>query len=268
MQVDLDGRPVFVATGGRPHAPGAPLAVFLHGAGMDHSVWALPARWFAHHGCNVAAVDLPGHGGSEGPPLASIEALAAWTLSLVERLGGGKALLVGHSMGSLAALEAAALEPDRAAGLGLVGTAAAMPVHPTLLAAAAANDPAAIAMVSLWGLGPAATLGGSETPGLWMLGGAERLLKNAAPGVLGVDLAACNAYRGGLAAAAKVAAPTLLVLGERDLMTPRAAGEALGRAIAGSRAVVVPGAGHLLPAERPEALLAALRGFAPAKEPA
>ena len=51
-------------------------------------------------------------------------------------------------------------------------------------------------------------------------------------------------------------------------MTPRAAGEALGRAIAGSRAVVVPGAGHLLPAERPEALLAALRGFAPAKEPA
>ncbi len=121
-------------------------------------------------------------------------------------------------------------------------------------------------MVSLWGLGPEAALGGSETPGLWMLGGAERLLKNAAPGVLGVDLAACNAYSGGLAAAAKVVAPTLLVLGERDLMTPRAAGEALGRAIAGSRAVSVPGAGHLLPAERPEELLAALRTLTPAKE--
>jgi pimeloyl-ACP methyl ester carboxylesterase len=265
MRVDLDGRLVFVATGGRPHDPDAPLAVFLHGAGMDRSVWALPARWFAHHGHNVAAVDLPGHGRSEGPALASIEALAAWTLSLVERLGGGKALLVGHSMGSLVALEAAALRPDRVAGLGLIGTAAAMPVHPTLLAAAAANDPAAIAMVSLWGLGPEATLGGSETPGFWMLGGAERLLKNAAPGVLGVDLAACNAYGGGLAAAARVAQPTLLVLGERDLMTPRAAGEALGRAIAGSRVVVVPGAGHLLPAERPDEMLSALRGLSPAK---
>jgi pimeloyl-ACP methyl ester carboxylesterase len=268
MLVDLDGGHVFVATGGRAHHADAPLAVFLHGAGMDHSVWALQARWFAHHGSRAAAVDLPGRGGSEGPPLPSIEALAAWTLELVKRLGGGKALLIGHSMGSLVALEAAALGPDQVAGLGLIGAAAAMPVHPTLLAAAAANDPAAIAMVSLWGLGPEATLGGSETPGLWMLGGAERLLKNAAPGVLGVDLAACNAYGGGLAAAAKVAAPTLLMLGERDLMTPRAAGEVLGRAIAGSRVVVVPGAGHLLPAERPEELLAALRTLSLAKEPA
>lgn len=266
MRVDLDGREVFVATGGREHDSDSPLAIFLHGAGMDHSVWALLARWFAHHGHRAAAVDLPGHGGSEGPPLPSIEALAAWTLALVTRLGGGKALLIGHSMGSLVALEAAAQGPDRVAGLGLIGTAATMPVHPTLLAAAASNDPAAIAMVSLWGLGPEATLGGSQTPGLWMLGGAQRLLKNAAPGVLGVDLAACNAYGGGLAAAARVAQPTLLVLGERDLMTPRAAGEALGKAIAGSRVVVVPGAGHLLPAERPEELLSALRSLSPAKD--
>jgi pimeloyl-ACP methyl ester carboxylesterase len=266
MWVDLDGRQVFVAAGGRAHDSEGPLAVFLHGAGMDHSVWALQARWFAHHGFRAAAVDLPGHGGSEGPALASIEALAQWTLALVKRLGGGKALLIGHSMGSLIALEAAALGPDRVAGLGLIGTAATMPVHPSLLAAAAANDPAAIAMVSLWGLGPEATLGGSQTPGLWMLGGAERLLKNAAPGVLGVDLAACNAYGGGLAAAAKVAAPTLLALGERDLMTPRAAGEALGGRIANARVVVVPGAGHLLPAERPEELLAALKSLSVAKE--
>ena len=262
MRVDLDGRQVFVATGGRAHDSDGPLVVFLHGAGMDHSVWALQARWFAHHGYRAAAVDLPGHGGSEGPPLASIEALAAWTLGLVKRLGGGKALIIGHSMGSLAALEAAALGPDQVAGLALIGTAAAMPVHPTLLAAAAANDPDAVAMVSLWGLGPEATLGGSETPGLWMLGGAQRLLTNAAPGVLGVDLSACNAYKNGRAAAAKVAQPALLVLGERDLMTPRAAGEALGKAIAGARVVVVPGAGHLLPAERPEELLAALRSLA------
>ncbi len=260
MQVDVDGRSVFVATGGRPHSAAAPLAVFLHGAGMDHSVWALQARAFAHHGHNVAAVDLPGHGRSAGPPLPTIEAVAEWTLALVRGLSG-KALIIGHSMGSLAALEAAARAPDVVAGLGLIGTAAKMPVHPSLLAAAAANHPDAVAMVSLWGLGPEAALGGAETPGLWMLGGVQRLLRNAPPGALGVDLAACNAYANGMAAAAKVRAPTLLVLGERDLMTPRASGEVLGKAIAGARVVVLPGAGHMLPAERPEELLAALAGL-------
>jgi pimeloyl-ACP methyl ester carboxylesterase len=128
------------------------------------------------------------------------------TLALINRLGGAKALVIGHSMGSLVALEAAARGPGEIAGLGLIGAAANMPVHPTLLAAAAENHPDAVAMVSLWGLGPEATLGGGETPGLWMLGGAERLLNNAPPGALGVDLAACNAYSGGLAAAAKVTA--------------------------------------------------------------
>ncbi len=266
MQVDLDGRRVFLATGGRAHEPGRPLVVFLHGAGMDRSVWALHARWFASHGHNVAAVDLPGHGASEGPPLASIEALARWTLALVARLGVDRALLVGHSMGSLAALAAAALDPERVAALGLVGTAATMPVHLNLLSAATADNPDAIAMVSLWGLGPDATFGGSEAPGLWMLGGAQRLLNNAPPGVLGADLAACNAYQTGLADAAKVTAPTLLVLGERDLMTPLAAGEALGQAIAGARIVVLRGAGHLLPTERPEELLAALRNLGLTKQ--
>jgi pimeloyl-ACP methyl ester carboxylesterase len=267
MWVDVDGRRAFVATGGRPHRSDARLAVFLHGAGMDHSVWALQARWFAHHGHSVAAVDLPGHGSSEGPPAPSIEAMAEWTLALIKRLGGGKAIVIGHSMGSLVALEAAAQAPGAIAGLGLIGAAAKIPVNPTLLSAAAQNNPDAITMLSIWGLGPEATLGGGETPGLWMLGGAQRLLKNARPGVLGVDLAACDAYGDGLAAAAKVTAPTLLVLGERDLMTPRAAGEALGQTIAGARVVVAPGAGHLLPAERPEELLAALRGLA-ALEPA
>ena len=157
MQIDRRRTPsVFVATGGRAPDAGAPLVVFLHGAGMDHSVWALQSRWFAHHGRSVLAVDLPGHGGSEGPALASIEALADWTAGALERLGGGKALLVGHSMGSLVALEAAARRPDRVAAIGLIGTAATMPVHPTLLAAAAVK----IRPRSPWsrsgGLGPEA----------------------------------------------------------------------------------------------------------------
>lgn len=261
MDIELDGRTVFAGTGGKAHAPGQRLLVFLHGAGMDHSVWALQSRWFAHHGANVLAVDLPGHGRSPGPPLTEIAALADWTARLIGAAGAESAALVGHSMGALIALETAARRPVLVERLALVNAAAKMPVHPDLLAKARANSHIAVDMVSLWGLGAAATLGGNQTPGLWMLGGAERLLEQAAPGVLYADLAACNAYLAGAAAAAKVTSPTTLILGERDMMTPLKAGRALAALIAGARTEVLAGAGHLATIERPDATLDALSGW-------
>lgn len=257
MRLTVDGKSVLASDGGGGRGV-QPLAVFLHGAGMDRSVWASQTRAFPPRGLDVLAVDLPGHGGSAGPALADIGALADWTLALIDAAGAERAALVGHSMGALIALEAAARAPQRVTRLALVGVGAKMPVHPDLLAAAAANDHAAIDMVSLWSLGGAAR-GGCPTPGLWMLGGAERLLELSAPGVLHADLAACNAYRGALAAAAKVVAPTTLVLGERDLMTPLKSGRALAEAIAGARVLVLKGAGHLPMAEAPRETLAALK---------
>ncbi len=261
MFVTVDRHEVFAATGGRTFDPALPLVLFLHGAGLDHSVWALHSRWFAHHGQAVLAVDLPGHGRSAGPPLSGIAALADWTARLIEAAGSTRAILIGHSMGALIALEAAARHPERVAGLGLIGAAPAMPVHADLLSAAAANDPAAIDMLSLWGHGAHATQGGSRAPGLWMLGTAVRLLERAAPGLLHTDLAACHAYQDGPAAAAKVTCPSILVLGERDVMTPLKAGRGLAAAIGRSRTVVLPGAGHMLMAECPDAVLDALRGL-------
>ncbi len=162
-------------------------------------------------------------------------------------------------MGSLIALELAARHPDRVSALVLVGTSAAMAVGPDLLKAAQANDHAAIDMVSIWGLGPAAGLGGSLAPGLWMHGGMQRLLERCADGVLYNDLAACNAYQNAMAAAAMVKVPTTLVLGERDMMTPAKAGRALAAVIPNARTVVLPGAGHMMMVERPDELLAAMR---------
>jgi len=259
MRLIVDGNEIFAATGGRDFDPALPAVVFLHGAGMDHSVWALLARAFAHHGFGVLAPDLPGHGRSAGAPLASIAALAEWTAALIDAAGLRAARLVGHSMGSLIALETAVRHPQKVARLGLIAAAATVPVSADLLAAAKANDHAAIDMVAIWGNGYRATLGGCEAPGLWMLGGAERLLERARPGVLFADLFACNAYQDGLAAAAKVAAPTVLILGSRDLMTPPKGGKALAAAIAGARLTVLEGAGHLLMTERPNEVLAALR---------
>jgi pimeloyl-ACP methyl ester carboxylesterase len=260
MNLSVNGIDAFAATGGREFDSRLPTVVLIHGAGFDHSAWALQSRWFAHHGFSVLVPDLPGHGRSAGPALRSIAEMADWTAALLDAARAKRAHLIGHSMGSLIALETAARHPEKVSVLGLIGTAATMTVGPDLLKAAEANDQAAIDMVSIWGLGFNAELGGSLAPGLWMHGGAQRVLQHCTPGVLFSDLDACNSYQDALAAAAKVTVPTAIILGERDMMTPAKAGKALAAAIANSRTVVLPGAGHMLMAERPDELLAAIKG--------
>src|SRR3979490_2642032 len=260
MALSGNGIDTFIATGGPPFDPALPAVVMLHGAGFDHSTWALQSRWFAHHGYGVLAPDLPGHGRSSGASLPTIADMADWTAALLDAAGAAKARLVGHSMGSLIALETAARHPAKVAALSLIGTAATMTVGPDLLKAAEANDQTAIDMVSIWGLGFQAELGGSLAPGLWMHSGAQRVLEQCRPGVLFNDLAACNAYQNALAAAAQVTVPTTFILGERDMMTPAKAGKALASALPNSRTIVLRGAGHMKMVERPDELLAALQG--------
>jgi pimeloyl-ACP methyl ester carboxylesterase len=261
MQLSVNGVETFVATGGRDFDSSLPTIVLLHGAGFDHTTWALHSRWFAHHGYGVLAPDLPGHGRSSGAPLQAIADMADWTAALLDAAGVAKAWLVGHSMGSLIALEAAARHPAKVSALGLIGTAATMTVGPDLLKAAEANDHSAVDMVSIWGLGFRAGLGGSLAPGLWMHSGAQRVLEQCRPGLLFNDLNACNAYQNALAAAAQVTVPATFILGERDLMTPAKVGKALASALPNSRVVVIPGAGHMMLVERPDELLAALQGY-------
>jgi pimeloyl-ACP methyl ester carboxylesterase len=259
MQLSVNGIDTFVATGGRDFDGSLPSIVLLHGAGFDHTSWALHSRWFAHHGFGVLAPDLPGHGRSSGAPLPSIAEMADWTAALLEAAGTTKARLVGHSMGSLIALETAARHPAKVSALDLIGTAATMTVGPDLLKAAEANDRSAVDMVSIWGLGFQAELGGSLAPGMWMHSGAQRVLDACRPGVLFNDLSACNAYQNALAAAALVAVPATFILGERDMMTPAKSGKALAAALPNSRTIVLRGAGHMMMVERPDELLAALR---------
>jgi pimeloyl-ACP methyl ester carboxylesterase len=259
VQLSVNGTETFVGTGGREFDASQPTVVLLHGAGLDRTSWALHSRWFAHHGYGVLAPDLPGHGRSSGAPLPTIAEMAEWTVALLEAAGAAKARLVGHSMGSLIALETAARHPERVTALGLIGTAATMSVGSELLKAAQSNDCAAIDMVSIWGLGFCAELGGSLAPGLWMHSGAQRVLEQCRPGVLFSDLSACNTYQNALAAAAKITVPTTFILGERDMMAPARAGKELAAALPNSRTIVLRGAGHMMMLERPDELLAALR---------
>lgn len=117
MKLQVRGAETFATTGGRPFVPEQPTIVFVHGSGMNRIVWYLQTRYFAHHGHSVLAVDLPGHGRSQGTLLGSIEELADWIPDLLDSAGVGKAALVGHSMGALISLESAARHPDRVSKL-------------------------------------------------------------------------------------------------------------------------------------------------------
>ena len=262
MLIEVEGRSVFAS--GALARDGRPLVLFLHGAGMDHSVWALQSRWFAARGRDVAALDFPGHGRSAGPPLETIAAMADWTAKVIAACGAGRAALVGHSMGALVALDCAARHPDRVSSIALAGAAARMAVHPDMIASAQGDAVEAIAMVSLWGLGPAAAQGGAPSPGQWMLGSVARLLERAAPGVLASDLSACDAYGDATPLAARIACPALVLAGERDMMAPARGGRALAAAIPGARFEAIAGAGHMMMMDRAGETRAALARFLPA----
>jgi len=260
MEVIVDGKRVEVGTGGREPTGGTQV-VLLHGAGMDHTVWQFQARALAAHGFDVYAVDLPGHGRSEGPAPASIADYAAWVVRFLDAAGIDRAVLVGHSMGSLIALEVAGTHPERVAGLVLLGVAARMPVHPDLLAAAKANDHLAYDLVASWSHTKASHAGHHPTPGLWMMGATVRLLERSAPGVLSNDLAACDAYEDAVNRAQAVTAPTLLLLAAEDLMTRPKGAAPLAEHLPDAVVQTVPRAGHMAMVEDPDAVIDAIVDF-------
>lgn len=261
MELKVDGRRVYAATGGRPFDAAKPVVVFIHGAGCDHTSWQLQSRWFAWHGHSVLAVDLPGHGRSEGPALASVAEMGAWIGALLDAARVEKAALIGHSMGGAIAVEAAAALGPRVTRVALLGTAASIPVSADLLAAARETPERAYQMMTAWAHGAAAKLGGHPVPGLWMTGGTMALFARNAPGVLHTDLAACDAWKSGPDAARSIRCPALMVMADRDLMTPARKGSELAGLVGGSRTSTIRDCGHMLMAERPDAVLDALIAF-------
>jgi pimeloyl-ACP methyl ester carboxylesterase len=266
MKLEVQGRTAYAYTGGKPWHGDGPCIVFIHGALNDHSVWTLLARWYAHHGYRVLAVDQPGHGRSDGPPLASIEALADWVLALLDAAGVETAHLVGHSMGSLIALEAASRAPARAAGLVMVGTAYPMKVSDALLATARDDPGRAIAMVNAFSHSGIAAKPSYPGPGAWLRGGASALMHRTQDGAAGNlfehDFRVCDAYANGLEAAGRVTCAAHLVVGTRDVMTPAKATKELAGMLDATVSRIV--SGHALMQESPDAVLNAMRAAIPA----
>lgn len=271
MKAVIDGREAYAYTGGKPFDPALPGVVLVHGAMHDHSVWALQSRYLAHHGRAVLAVDLPGHGRSAGPALASVEALADWLVALLHASGLRRVALAGHSMGSLIALEAAARlagdERVQAMQLAMIGTAFPMKVSPALLETALAAPLKAIDMVNAFSHSTLAAKPANPGPGTWVHG-ANRAVMQRMQAVYEAaghgnlfhhDFGVCDRYAGALQAAGRVRCPARLVLGSKDSMTlPKAAA---GLAEALKAGVVTLPAGHSLMAEAPDGVLNALKDF-------
>lgn len=262
MKLTVQGREAYAYTGGKPFDASLPTLVFIHGAVNDHSVWTLLARWFAHHGRGVLAVDLPGHMRSAGPALASVEAMADWVLALLDAAGVQRAALAGHSLGSLVALEAASRAPERVTRLVMLGTCVPMPVPQALLDLGRSDVHAAIDRVVMFSFSTLAAKPSYPGPGVWLRGAARQLMRqvqatSANPLLFHTDFSACNSYTHGLEAAARVLCPSALVLARYDQMTqPKGAGAVAAKLKASVHTVP---AGHYLMQESPDPVLNAMR---------
>ncbi len=263
MKLIVNEKSAFAYTGTREFNATLPTAVFIHGAANDHSVWSLQSRYFAFHAWNVLALDLPGHGQSEGSPCTTIGDYADWVADFLDVLSVRAAVVIGHSMGSLTALELSARRPDLVRKLVLVGTAVPMAVGDVLLDAARDDEDKARRMIIDWSFAPDSQLGNNHAvPGTWLPGNGLALMRRMAKGVLHTDLAACRGYSSGLDAAKTVAVPTLVVMASRDMMTSPKGAQGVIAALPNVCVETLAEAGHSMLSEAPGPVLDLLWKFA------
>ena len=259
--ISVNGKQCGYGNGGKAWEAGQPAAVLIHGAGGDHTVWMLQSRALAHAGWNVVAVDLPGHGASQDvPAIKSVADLAAWLQDVLQALGQTRVAVIGHSLGACIALTYAATWPQDVLALALVGSALKMPVNSQLLHNCLVDKQQAIDFILGFGHDRRMQIGGAPAPGSWVLGASTALLRRCPGEILHRDFAVCDEWDGP-SYASKVSAPTLVIAGEHDRMTPPAAGREMAQRIAGASYELLPDSGHMLPVEAPRPVMKHLRSF-------
>ena len=269
MELQVNGHPTYCYTGGKALDAAKPTVVFIHGVLHDHSVWILQSRYMANHGWNVLAVDLPGHCRSAGEAPSSVEEAAAFVGALLDAAGVKRAALVGHSWGSLIALEAAACLKDRVSHLVLVGTAFPMKVSPQLLEASLNDPEKAMKMINVFSRSTLAAPPSALGPGTWVYGGSlalnrRVLASNTAVNVFHRGFKACDSYANGEIAITRITCPVLFLLGGQDQMTqPTAARGLITKATESGKKVqtVTLPVGHHQMGETPDETLFAIRSF-------
>lgn len=237
---------LFYAEKDEPLSPYPPL-ILVHGAGVDHSGWSAEIRRLTD--MRVLAVDLPGHGQSEGAGYQNVTAYTETIKTFMDALKIQKAIIAGHSMGGAIAQTMAVSMPTRVAGIILVGTGAKLGVNSSLFEIIKNDYPAAVELMTKWEWA-------KETGEDLRRIGRKQLLATPSTVTYG-DFVACSLYD--LSdTVAKIQAPTLIIGGGADKMTPFALSEGLAAQIPNSTLVKIEGAGHKMPMERPQEVAQAI----------
>lgn len=259
MELNVQGQSTYVYTGERTFSANLPVVVLIHGAQQDHSCWNYQTNWLADQEIAVLAPDLPGHGRSGGSPLSSIEEMSDWIVALLNVMRIQQAMMVGHSMGSLIAIETVLRYSERVPRLVLIGSSVPMRVSPALLDAAWHNETKAAAMVNAFSFSSQVQANGNA--GAAMMEANLRIMEQQKPGVFGCDMNACNAYARPITDLSAISQSALVIVGDQDRMTPTKASQAVAAATPKSTLVIIKDAGHALMIEQPDAVLDHLRSF-------
>ena len=259
----------YAYTGGKVFDAAKPTVVFVHGVLNDHSVWILQSRYLANHGWNVLAIDLPGHCRSAGEAPASVEQAADFIAALLDAAGVQRAALVGHSWGSLIALEAASKLKERVTHLVMVGTAYPMKVSQALLDASLNEPMKALRMVNVFSRSTLCAPPSALGPGTWVYGasmalGRRLLASNSKVNVFHRGFQACDSYANGENAMTHITCPVLFLLGAQDQMTQAKAAQLLiakAKDAGKTVRVISLAVGHHQMTEAPEETLFAVRDF-------
>jgi pimeloyl-ACP methyl ester carboxylesterase len=246
MHFLVQQQPAFVKLVRDTFDPTKPSVVLIHGAANTHRVWDEILTAITHATHNILAIDLPGHGATFADAKTSIEGYADWLINLLDNGAINDATLIGHSMGSLIALDCARRYPARVTALMLIGTAAPMPVAAQVLTLANDDIEAAYDTVTRASFYVAKNDDGTwPVPSVTMTA-YRQALSESQPNLLANDMNACNNYAIDSVDLSSIHTPTLILIGEKDRMTSVEAGLAVSQQLANATHAVIANVGHMM----------------------
>jgi len=226
--------------------------VFIHGSGGDHSLWSLQYAKL-HKQFNIVAIDLPGHGRSQGSGESDVGNYCLWMKRLLDALHLKNSILVGHSLGAAIALQFALNYPQEIKGIIPVGGGMKMPVNPSILEGLQKNPAEIIDFICKLSLAK------ENRPQFFA--SLKKSLSLANIDVLYSDLSACDKLDL-TSKISKITAPVLVICGTEDKMTPPDFSRRIAENIDGAKLCLIEGAGHMVMMERPNEFNEALNKFA------
>ena len=153
MNLLIDSNKVFLMDAGDKFDSKKHSIILLHGSGQSHIVWSLTCQYLSDQNYNVLALDLPGHGNSEGQSLKSIEEMAVWLEKVINKIGIKELTLVGHSQGCLVSLEYANRYPNKLKNIIFVAGSYEIPVNQNLIDLAYSGSMDSLDLMMKWGYG-------------------------------------------------------------------------------------------------------------------